>query len=377
MHFAAAYAKITIMNPRSGKKRIKEFVEKRFGEKTTIGTKMYYIHAMVMVFFSAWVFGANLLVSPSVLRIVLVSIYASAFIAFGMYAFFSKYNYPILVISNLLLTIIVFPGIFFASSGFTGGALILFLFGVFLLTITVKRPLTHYLIVVLFVWYILCLLAAAYYPQLVLDWTVVSRTFNIIFTFFCVVAIMYVVLRMIVTGYNKEHRQLKILNHKLKMELITDDLTEIYNHRHIKNEIIRAVSQATESSHIYLCMYDLDDFKQVNDEHGHMVGNDILYDFAQMMKEELCEEGICSRYGGEEFMVLIEDKSPEVVFAIAERIRKRAEKELFVPNTTQNVTVSCGIARYKMGEDGETFAKAVDARMYKAKHRGKNQTVFY
>ncbi len=272
------------MIPKDKREKLEKQFRNRFSSKVPVAVRIYYLHSLFMLIFSVWMLITNGAVSDSPAHTVAVAVLSAALFALGVYAFLSKYNYPLAVVSNLALIFFVFPSIFFTSAGLYGGGLFLFIFGIFLLTIIIRRPLSYYLVIVLFVWYTGCVLLAAYRPETVhyLDFS--SGTVNIVATFFVAALMLFCMLRMIVTGYNREHRQLEILNDKLNMELITDDLTEIANHRLIKNEIIRALSQADETSRIYLCMYDIDDFKLVNDAYGHMAGNDILYDFAQLMK---------------------------------------------------------------------------------------------
>jgi diguanylate cyclase (GGDEF)-like protein len=355
---------------------IKENLSKRFSLKLPVAVRIYYIHAIAAVFFAVWVFVANYNITERLGHILPVGFICFAFILFNIYIFIRPYKYTYLFISDMMIIFGAFPSIYYASSGIYGGGLLLFLLGIALFASIVKRPYSYYMGVLLLVWYSICVAFSIVNPDLVYD--LGDKAFsNMVFTFAIATVILFVLLTFLVAGYNREHTQLKILNDKLNIELITDDMTDIYNHRYIKNEVIRAISQATPTSKIYLCMYDIDDFKLVNDEFGHVAGNDVLYAFAQMMKREIGSHGICARFGGEEFLVLFENKTREQVYELAEKIRIKASQEIMIPGSTKRITVSCGIVQYKMGENAEIFVKSVDDSMYKAKHKGKNQTVFY
>jgi len=356
--------------------RFTEGWRKRFSPTARMNIRLYYLICLLALFFSASLLIVVLnAVSFQAFRIITI-IFAVFISISALYHFFAIYRYYYALTVSLILTFIVFPSIFLCTAGIRGGGLFLLIFGIFLLTIIVKKHLI-FLVVVLFAEYIVIMFLSLSFPQIVFISENTTSLIAIVINFLLVSSIIFTFLRIIITGYNKEHRQLKLVNEKLNHEIITDDLTEIYNHRFITTELIRSVSNANVNSNIYLLMYDIDDFKAVNDEYGHTIGNDILYELAQTMIAEVGKDGICARYGGEEFVVLLENKTYEEVFEIAERIRKKVESSIFITNTDKKVTVSCGIAKYKMGDDAEEFFRSVDRRMYMAKHQGKNKTVFY
>jgi len=350
--------------------------KKRFSPTAPMNIRLYYLICLLALFFSASLLYV-VLNAVSFQPYKIITIVFSAFIALSAtYHFFSKYNYTYGLIATVIICFIIIPAIFLCSAGVKGGGLFLFIFGIFFLTVVVKRKFM-YLILVLFTEYVSMMFLSLAFPRIVFINETTTSVTAIVINFLIVSLIIYIFLRIIITGYHKEHKQLRITNEKLNHELITDDLTGIFNHRYIASELIRAVAEANENSELFLLMYDIDDFKTVNDEYGHTVGNDILYEVAQMIDSEIGKEGVCARYGGEEFVVLFKNKNAEEVFAIAEKIRKSVESKLFIPDTNKKITVSCGIAKYKMGDNAEEFLRSVDFKMYSAKHQGKNQTVFY
>lgn len=147
---------------------------------------------------------------------------------------------------------------------------------------------------------------------------------------------------------------------------ITDGLTRLYNRKFFYNRVTQYVGRHLPVSILFS---DIDNFKKLNDTKGHQMGDDVLKQVAQIMKEEVEECGIAGRYGGEEMVVMVTD--PRVKMdAFAERVRSRIEKETIV-------TASIGYSKYKNGLSAEELIKQADEAMYKAKTTGKNKVVKY
>lgn len=145
---------------------------------------------------------------------------------------------------------------------------------------------------------------------------------------------------------------------------ITDGLTKLYNRKYFYNRVTQYVQQRAPVSVIFS---DIDNFKKLNDTKGHHMGDQVLKQVAQIVKEETEDSGICGRYGGEEMVVLVTD--PEVDAAgLSERIRSRVEAETIV-------TVSMGYSMLKKGVNAEELIKQADEAMYRAKTTGKNKVV--
>ena len=121
-------------------------------------------------------------------------------------------------------------------------------------------------------------------------------------------------------------------------------------------------------------MIDIDFFKKVNDTYGHASGDAVLRTVAMTIKETLRESDIPSRYGGEEFAVLLPYTHLEEAVIVGERLRKAVEeKEILLENQTIKVTISMGLAEFDKTESGEKLFERADKALYKAKTEGRNQ----
>jgi diguanylate cyclase (GGDEF)-like protein len=127
-------------------------------------------------------------------------------------------------------------------------------------------------------------------------------------------------------------------------------------------------------------MLDIDHFKQVNDTYGHAIGDKVLVALAEVMRGSLRKLDSVVRYGGEEFVVLMPEVTAEQAFAASERLRKDVEK-ICVPSDQGDVhiTISIGVTGIyeEMDVEFEALMKQADDALYKAKNKGRNQTVMW
>ncbi|HEY0003596.1 MAG TPA: diguanylate cyclase [Pyrinomonadaceae bacterium] len=159
---------------------------------------------------------------------------------------------------------------------------------------------------------------------------------------------------------------------------ITDPLTGLLNRRYLEQRLQEEVNRSQRQQfEMGFMMIDIDDFKHYNDINGHQAGDRALEMTAQCLKSVLRSADIASRYGGEEFSILLPQTSVEEAALIAERIRKRIERTRFPHGKTQphgSVTVSIGVSTFSQALDTpERIVGAADRALYLAKREGKNR----
>ena len=154
-----------------------------------------------------------------------------------------------------------------------------------------------------------------------------------------------------------------------------DALTGLANHGHFWSSLGLELSRAVRYSHEFsLVMIDVDRFKEYNDRHGHVSGDDVLRNVANVIRERCRSSDHAARYGGEEFCVLLPETSLEGAAVFAEKIRESVEASCRTLEENDPVTVSLGVATYPA--DGSTaieLVKAADEQLYRAKDEGRNQ----
>jgi len=161
---------------------------------------------------------------------------------------------------------------------------------------------------------------------------------------------------------------------------ITDGLTRIYNHRFFQELFEKEYKRADRYSTVFsLIMLDIDHFKKVNDTYGHLCGDEILKELANLIKDCLRSMDIVARYGGEEFVMLLPETNGQETYQTAERIRLAVERTTFLgTGEGLKVTVSQGVAAYPsvdVHDRQELIAKA-DSALYEAKESGRNRVVY-
>ncbi len=170
-----------------------------------------------------------------------------------------------------------------------------------------------------------------------------------------------------------------LVNHfqgRLEILATTDELTQVNNRRHFMESAARGLAMAKRTGQeVALLMMDADHFKSINDQHGHLAGDQVLHDLAQTIAGELREYDVLGRWGGEEFAALLPSTSPEQAVAVAERIRQEVEKmELPASAPGSHPTISIGVAVAETDNATlETMIAKADAALYQAKAGGRNQ----
>jgi len=154
-----------------------------------------------------------------------------------------------------------------------------------------------------------------------------------------------------------------------------DPLTGLANRLRFEREGQAMIDAAAASGdHVAVMFIDLDEFKPVNDQHGHAVGDRVLRLIAERLRNRLRSDDLCARFGGDEFMVAMRVAGADhrAVSATAERLARAIELDIEVRGAAIRVSASIGVAGFPMdGGDLEALMRRADARMYEVKHRGR------
>lgn len=165
-----------------------------------------------------------------------------------------------------------------------------------------------------------------------------------------------------------------IFEHELEKAASTDPLTNAANRLQCNRWLKLATEHAQDSNiPVTLILFDIDDFKKVNDTFGHNAGDDVLSQIAEVVRTMVRSNDMFARWGGEEFVILQIDTPFEGTIALAERLKKEIEHSTF--KEVAHITVSIGVAKYNNGESIESFVKKADDAMYQAKEEGKNRVI--
>jgi diguanylate cyclase (GGDEF)-like protein len=196
----------------------------------------------------------------------------------------------------------------------------------------------------------------------------------------------------------EQNEELQRANEVLEQLSITDGLTKLHNHRYFQESLGREIKRASRSAEpLSILLVDIDDFKALNDRHGHAQGDAVLVRIARVLNENVRESDVLARYGGEEFVVIAIGTDMAGAMVVAEKLRMAVAETVHVaPDTLRpddpegqaqralrddpegqaqralrlHVTVSIGVAEF--AGDRKRFFDAADRALYRAKAAGKN-----
>jgi diguanylate cyclase (GGDEF)-like protein len=157
---------------------------------------------------------------------------------------------------------------------------------------------------------------------------------------------------------------------------VIDPVSGLFNRRYfqarLEEELHRAIRQATS---VALLMVDLDGFKSINDRFGHVAGDMVIRDISEILRRSVRIFDVCTRFGGEEFAVMMPGGTAESAATIAERIRQRVEmyQRSEAELTALHVTASIGVAVSPPGVTARDLIERADRALYHAKRAGKNR----
>ena len=153
-----------------------------------------------------------------------------------------------------------------------------------------------------------------------------------------------------------------------------DGLTGIYNRRYFEKEIGSEIERASRyNGHLAIIMIDIDNFKRLNDEFGHLLGDEVLRQVSAVFSQQIRKIDVVCRYGGEEFAIVVPQTAGGNAVEVAEKLRRMVEAYRF-PGVPRKVTISAGVAEFPVhGQTRDELVAAADAALYVSKEAGRNR----
>ena len=182
-------------------------------------------------------------------------------------------------------------------------------------------------------------------------------------------------LKLAVSEYKKTTQSLSVKLEETEAKSLVDSLTNVLNRNAYNMKIIQKMREFSQSKNYFcLLVLDIDHFKKFNDTYGHKAGDRVLKSVAAAVQDSLRASDLVFRYGGEEFVVILNGIQGDNAFKLAEKIRQGVEKEYFVDKEKKlKVTISLGIACVTEGETELELFERADKAMYVAKRKGRNR----
>ena len=179
-----------------------------------------------------------------------------------------------------------------------------------------------------------------------------------------------------ILGIARDLTELYKVQQKLKDQAYIDELTQINNRKSYNERIFEFLEQYKRYKDVFsIIMFDIDDFKSINDTYGHAVGDKVLVELCQHVLLKIRQNDYFFRIGGEEFIVLLTKTQKDGAITAAEGIRKIVEDNLDIVEG-KKVTISLGVTTVMEGDNCDTIFHRVDSLLYKSKNNGKNTVTF-
>lgn len=193
----------------------------------------------------------------------------------------------------------------------------------------------------------------------------------------------YLVAAKIIEHHKEQQRQLfeEIAKQEELLEkLDLEPITKLYNRKAFDRHLEEVIENSTKDNlfgekRFYIIMFDLDHFKLINDTYGHMCGDQVLLGIASILQKYTEGKGRAYRYGGEEFVVILDPCMPIDAFSIAEQIRRILKERTFDFDINRKVTISAGGIWYEKTWDSRKWIEEADKLLYQAKESGRDQTI--
>lgn len=188
--------------------------------------------------------------------------------------------------------------------------------------------------------------------------------------FYFLISFVNIIIVLFLLGYlSKQYSNEKNL---FMTKAFIDSLTRLFSRTKFNHDL-KEITIANELKYYSVIMFDIDHFKNVNDSYGHDVGDILLEEFASVTKSFLREDDLIYRWGGEEFIILIKNRSKENLLNIADKLRVVVYEHKF--KVVGHMTASFGVAISRLNDTKESLLKRADQNLYKAKQSGRNCVV--
>lgn len=343
-------------------------------KQTLLQGKIFYVLVIAGAFFASVNTVLNLMIGLTY-SLIVISLFTTLFcISLLVYAYiFNNYQRAALVgFWGVILGIL--PALWITNAGSQGPTGYFMIFILILVGIILEKK-EMYATIFLEIAVIMILILVEYnMPQIIIGYdNDTTKLLDLGISALLVAIFSLVIIRNLMGEYNRKINELNEVQMILHRLSITDELTGIYNRRYVMNAI-RNKLNAKIYSPFSLIMYDIDNFKKINDEFGHSVGDEVIKNVGWILQHNVRSEDIVGRIGGEEFLVLLVDTDEVMARQKAEFFRRSIEAYEW-KEAGLKVTVSGGVYEHKKQADMDSMLEKVDQLLYQAKHSGKNQVL--
>ncbi len=285
-------------------------------------------------------------------------------LATGKYILLSK-------VMLTMLTFVLYPIIWFSEGGLDGSATYLYIMNIALIAVMLSKHRPFALLVANLLVFLTLVFIQFNYPSLIrFHATDQIRIIDNASMAIITIVAVYFIVTQILKDYSNKIDQLNTVQSLLRRQSTTDSLTNLRNRRHIISEMERKLPNRRNTA-LSLVMVDIDHFKSINDTYGHSFGDTVIKEIAAILRQHVRQSDTVARFGGEEFMLLLEQADCHQAQLVAEQIQY-AIKHHGWKHTELRVTASFGVFEINGNMDPDSAIDSVDQLLYKAKAAGRD-----
>ena len=280
------------------------------------------------------------------------------------------------------LNFVLFPGLFVTVGGIGSGMPIYFVMGLVFTVLMLDTKPMIIMFILESIWYALVFYFSSKYAHDITDVFFIMPEWAMYLDeamdFFTVGISTSVLVKILALCFEYQQKRTNELLKQLEELSVKDPLSGAYNRRFLLRYIESGIEKHKETrAPLSIIMFDIDKFKRVNDDFGHLVGDEVIKGFAGVLLQSCRNYDVVARYGGEEFILVMPGASEETAFARAEQIRLKVEASSFSEAIDRPVTISGGVASYVTTyKTVEEFIAAADEHLYTAKETGRNKIIW-
>ena len=361
-------------------KKFMEYFNSLFGEHLPLRERYFNFAALGGIIASIFASIASFIskVGPIGLSVCFVCVlfFATIFIAFHLT---HKLNACILA-CLIGLNLVLFPALYFTVGGIYSGMPIYFVMGLVFTVLMLDTKPMAILITIESLWYAGVFYLSYKHPEISND---IFEMGNAVYLdqamdFFVVGISTAFLVKVLALCFEYQQKRTNELLLQLEELSVKDPLSGAYNRRFLLKYIESGMEKHRETrAPLSIIMFDIDKFKKVNDDFGHLIGDEVIKGFSNIMLNSCRNYDVVARYGGEEFILVMPGASEETAYARAEQIRHEVETAKFADGITRPITVSGGVASFNLSITSiEEFIGIADEHLYYAKENGRNRVIW-
>ncbi len=358
-----------------------------FGDHVPIRQKFFHLIFIFMT--SGALLGTlvNYLIGSSHESILIAGSLALVAPLIGIWGIYIKDHQEIfLQVTIAIVNLVLLPILYLTGGGIESGLPAYFVLGIALTLFLTKTKFGYVLVTIEVIHYVFVIYISYKFPQWLINIPALEHlgsapardfTYGAILTnIFIIASILGFLTKILFNLYKKENKLVVDSIAEIKRLSTIDPLTNVYNRRYMYTYLTEQVELAKrDGTPLSVALFDIDKFKLLNDNYGHLLGDDVLKALSHILKNACRPGEIVARYGGEEFIMILPGLDNNAAYKRANEIRECLEQSYLSPELPKDkpVTISGGVSTYTDGLNEEKLVSIADENLYRAKENGRNQ----